>query len=128
MSTPTKRTPKDQALDAAHSALQPFYAEGDDGDAIRLALDAVVALYLARSGRRARDARGELLAGLSAPVRRDVERLYELAEDAAYGSGLSRSSAREVNDLLQETGERLVDFVRAARPSPPRHKSRRKAS
>lgn len=100
---------RQQALETALNALSSFYEEGDDGDAVRMALDAIGSA-LGFSGERSL-----LDANLEKGLKRDIERLYELAEAGEYGAGLTRDDANGINAIVDEVSERLQGHLNNAR-------------
>jgi hypothetical protein len=103
------------AVEEAFEALQPFYDPGDDGDGIRLALDAIAGVL---SDATERELEGdESLATLLEELKATkdliqmVEDLYTTAEGGSYGEGMSKEDANKVNDLVQDIEEPLREFL-----------------
>lgn len=123
----TKLTQEQQdALDEAFEALQPFYDPGDDGDSVRLALNAIAGILgeKARVKVDADDGLKGVLSALSADeeLRDAVEQLYETAGEGAYGDGLSKKGADKINDLVQEIEEPLMAVIKR---TPPKSRTRK---
>ncbi len=92
---------KQHALDAALNALSSFYEEGDDGDAVRMALDAIGS-RLGLTGERPL-----LDADLDDGLKEAVKQLYDLAKEGEYGTGLTRAGATSINAIVDDVGEKL---------------------
>jgi hypothetical protein len=116
------------ALDEAFGALQPFYESGDDGDGVRLALNAIAGILGDRAEIEVEEDDGlnGVLETLEADqeLRDAVEELYDTAGEGAYGDGLSKKGADKINDLVRDIEEPLVALIKKARP---KHRSRVKA-
>src|SRR5689334_18924850 len=117
----TKLTQEQQAaLDEAFEALQPFYDPGDDGDGVRLALNAIAGILGEKTQIKVDEDDG--LKGVLSVVSADqelrdaVDQLYETAGGGAYGDGLSKKAADKINDLVQEIEEPLMALIKKARP------------
>lgn len=91
----------------------PFYEEGDDGDSIRLALEAIAGWLGDMIDEEEFEDLTELLEDLSAPqsLRDMVDHLYEVAENGSYGEGLSAKDAEAINDLVQDIYGPLEEFL-----------------
>jgi hypothetical protein len=128
-----KTSPLDwEAVDDAFGALQPFYDPGDDGDGVRLSLDAVASV-LADSLERDLDGDeplSSILDDLTAPqdLRKMIDDLYEAAKGGSYGDGMSKEQTKKVNDLVQDIYEPLHDFLKAVERRPPAPSSKSKPS
>ncbi|MDP1920649.1 MAG: hypothetical protein Q8L14_30680 [Myxococcales bacterium] len=99
---------KVDAIDAALDALSPFYEEGDDGDAIRMALAALAS----ECGFADSD---EFISSLAEDLGHDVNKLSELAKGGEYGAGLTASGAKEINGIVQDVVESLREHVQNVR-------------
>src|SRR5262245_60341071 len=93
------------AVEEAFQALQPFYESGDDGDSVRLALDAIVSV-LADAKNHEFEGDEPLLARLDAlkvpsELTDMIENLYEVAEGGSYGEGMSGGAVDTVNKLVE---------------------------
>jgi len=106
------------AVDEAFEALQPFYDSGDDGDGVRLALDAIASVLADATRREVEEDESltTLLGELNAPedLIQMVDDLYEAAEGGSYGEGMSMEDAKKVNDLVQDIHEPLREILRNA--------------
>lgn len=109
-----------EALDEAFAALQPSYDAGDDGDAVRLALNAIAGILGERSGLEVGDddALVDVLAAMDADeeLQAAVAALYETATEGAYGEGLTEKGAEKVNGLVSDIEEPIVALIKK-RPS-----------
>lgn len=110
------------AVEEAFEALQPFYGPGDDGDGIRLALDAIAGVLSAATKREleADEPLTTLLEEFKAAkdLIEMVENLYATAEGGSYGDGMSREEAKKVNDLVQDIEEPLREFLEKKKRAP----------
>jgi len=110
---------QEESLEEAIAALQPFYDPGDDGDAVRIALNAIAGLLGERSDIPvpADDGLNAVLQKLTADVelRAFVRQLYKAAGRGAYGDGLSKKDANKINDIVQDVIDPLVELVRQRR-------------
>jgi hypothetical protein len=119
------------ALDDALSALQPFYDPGDDGDGVRLALNAIAGILGGKADIEVEgdDGLNGVLEALDADseLREAIDQLYKIAGGGAYGDGLTGKDANKINDLIQDIEEPLVALINKTRPkSKPRAKVRTK--
>lgn len=109
-----------EALDEAMSALQPFYDPGDDGDGVRIALNAIAGLLGERFDIAVpeNDGLNHVLRSLKADqsLRATVRKLYKVAAGGAYGEGLSKKDASKVNDLVQDVVGPLFELVQQPVP------------
>jgi hypothetical protein len=107
------------ALDEAFGTLQLVYNPGDDGDAVRLALNAIAGIL--GGWMEIKVAKDDSLKGVLDTLDAEDElqvaiaELYEIAQRGAYGEGLTKKSASRINDLLREVDEPLSAFIRKAR-------------
>lgn len=123
-----KRVPLDwDAVEEAFGALQPFYDPEDDGDGVRLSLDAIASVLADATGR---DLEGDeplssLLEELKAPsdLQEMIDELYEAAEGGSYGEGMSKEQAEKVNSLVQDIYDPLHLFLKKAARAPRRRAS-----
>jgi hypothetical protein len=113
-------TEQQAALDDARGALQPFYDPGDDGDAVRVALNAIAGILGERI--EIEVAKDDSLNGVldildaDGELRDAIAELYETAKKGAYGEGLTKKDADRINDLVEEIEGPLAVILRKARP------------
>jgi hypothetical protein len=125
---------REEELEEAFESLKPFYDEGDDGDAIRMSLNAIAAV-IADKARLVIQEEGTLIEVLEMlkadeDLRATIEELYELAQGGGYGDGLSEDAADEINGLLQpeDFEEPLREYIEHVRPKRVRAKLAKKRS
>lgn len=113
-------TEQKAALDDALGALQPFYDPGDDGDAVRVALNAIAGVLGERI--EIEVAKDDSLNGVldildaEGELREAIVELYEIAKKGAYGEGLTKKGADRINDLVEEIEGPLTVIIRNGRP------------
>jgi hypothetical protein len=117
------------ALDDAFSALQPFYDPGDDGDGVRLALNAIAGILGSKADIEVEsdDGLNGVLEALEpgSELRETIDKLYKVAGEGSYGDGLTAKGANQINDLVQDIEGPLVALITRARPkNKPRAKAR----
>jgi len=121
-----------EALEDAFGALQPFYDPEDDGDGVRLSLDAIASLLADCTEREIEgdEPLSTLLVELDAPKKllKMVDDLYEAAQGGSYGEGMSQEQANTVNDLVEAVYDPLHRFLKKVERGPRKRASVRKGT